>query len=61
MSQVLLSFGIALALLPLLSFTGNPVLMDDLVNRRWMQRTGNVIVVIAITLNFYLLVDMVLG
>ncbi|WP_380179619.1 Nramp family divalent metal transporter [Kalamiella sp. sgz302252] len=61
MSQVLLSFGIALALIPLLSFTGNRELMGDLVNSRLMQAVGKVIVVIVIALNFYLLFSMATG
>ncbi|WP_034916240.1 MULTISPECIES: Nramp family divalent metal transporter [Erwinia] len=61
MSQVLLSFGIALALLPLLSFTGNRELMGDLTNSRLMQNVGRVIVVIVVALNLYLLISMVTG
>ena len=62
MSQVLLSFGIALALIPLLSFTGNRELMgDDMVNSRLMQNTGRLIVLLVITLNLYLLVGEALG
>jgi len=61
MSQVLLSFGIALALIPLLAFTGNRELMGDMVNSRLMQAVGKVIVVIVIALNFYLLVAMARG
>ncbi|WP_313677674.1 divalent metal cation transporter, partial [Pantoea vagans] len=62
MSQVLLSFGIALALIPLLSFTGNRELMgDDMVNSRLMQNTGRLIVLLVIALNLYLLVGEALG
>ena len=62
MSQVLLSFGIALALIPLLSFTGNRELMgDDMVNSRLMQNTGRLIVLVVIALNLYLLVGEALG
>ncbi|WP_168409708.1 Nramp family divalent metal transporter [Erwinia amylovora] len=56
MSQVLLSFGIALALLPLLAFTSNPELMGDMVNSRLMQSFGRLIVVVVVALNGYLLV-----
>ncbi|MDF7680683.1 Nramp family divalent metal transporter [Enterobacteriaceae bacterium ESL0689] len=56
MSQVLLSFGIALALVPLLLFTSDARLMGDLVNTRWIKRTGWVIVVIVIALNGWLLI-----
>ncbi|WNN43224.1 MULTISPECIES: Nramp family divalent metal transporter [Winslowiella] len=61
MSQVLLSFGIALALVPLLAFTGNRELMGDMVNSRLMQNTGKVIVLLVVALNLYLLVGMALG
>ncbi|MGC6389864.1 Nramp family divalent metal transporter [Ewingella sp. S1.OA.A_B6] len=58
MSQVLLSFGIALALLPLLAFTGNRDLMGDMVNSKTIQWAGRLIVLIVISLNFYLLIGM---
>ncbi len=62
MSQVLLSFGIALALIPLLSFTGNRDIMgDELVNSRLMQNAGRLIVVLVVALNIYLLVGEALG
>ena len=51
MSQVLLSFGIALALVPLLMFTSDSKLMGELVNTPWVKRTGWVIVAIVVTLN----------
>ncbi|MDN6549632.1 MAG: Nramp family divalent metal transporter, partial [Enterobacterales bacterium] len=58
LSQVLLSFGIALALVPLLRFTGDKELMGDMVNGRTVQALGKVIVVVVVGLNFYLLVSM---
>lgn len=61
MSQVLLSFGIALALIPLLTFTGNRELMGDMVNSRPMQLAGKVIVLMVVALNLYLLVAMAMG
>lgn len=62
MSQVLLSFGIALALIPLLAFTGNRELMGEaLVNSRLMQNTGRVIVVLVVSLNAYLLIGKMMG
>ena len=61
MSQVLLSFGIALALIPLLSFTGNRELMGEMVNSPLMQNIGRVIVVVVVALNLYLLVEMAIG
>ncbi len=56
LSQVLLSFGIALALIPLLYFTANRQLMGELVNGRKTQISGVVIVAIVIVLNLGLLV-----
>lgn len=58
MSQVLLSFGIALALLPLLAFTGNRELMGDMVNSKTIQWAGRIIVLIVVSLNAYLLIGM---
>lgn len=58
MSQVLLSFGIALALLPLLAFTGNRELMGEMVNSRPMQWAGRAIVLVVVSLNLYLLIGM---
>ncbi|MXP56078.1 Nramp family divalent metal transporter [Pantoea sp. Mhis] len=55
-SQEILSFGIALALVPLLLFTGNPDIMGDkFVNSRIIQNTGHVIVILVVVLNLYLL------
>lgn len=61
MSQVLLSFGIALALVPLLVFTGNRSLMEEMVNSRLMQSAGWAIVILVVALNIYLLVGQLLG
>ncbi|MFS2222168.1 Nramp family divalent metal transporter [Pantoea sp. B65] len=61
MSQVLLSFGIALALVPLLAFTGNREIMGDMVNSRLMQNAGRVIVLLVVALNLYLLLGMAFG
>lgn len=60
LSQVLLSFGIALALLPLLAFTGNRQLMGEMTNTPLIQNLGRLIVLIVISLNFYLLISMLL-
>lgn len=55
MSQVLLSFGIALALVPLLLFTNNKALMGGLVNSRSMQLIVWMIVLLVVALNFWLI------
>ncbi|KNC10134.1 manganese transport protein MntH [Klebsiella sp. RIT-PI-d] len=60
MSQVLLSFGIALALVPLLMFTSNRELMGELVNSTLIKRTGWLIVALVVVLNGWLLVGTVL-
>lgn len=56
MSQVLLSFGIALALIPLLLFTGNVNLMKELTNSLWIKLVGWMITIVVIALNIYLLI-----
>lgn len=61
MSQVLLSFGIALALVPLLIFTSDGKLMGELVNTRLVKRLGWVIVALVVGLNLWLLIGMALG
>ncbi|EBC6182372.1 Mn(2+) uptake NRAMP transporter MntH [Salmonella enterica] len=61
MSQVLLSFGIALALVPLLIFTSNATLMGELVNTRRVKQVGWIIVVLVVALNIWLLVGTVMG
>jgi manganese transport protein len=61
MSQVLLSFGIALALVPLLVFTSDKSLMGDLVNSRLIRQLGWLIVAVVVALNFWLLIGMVTG
>lgn len=60
-SQVLLSFGIALALVPLLSFTGNRDIMGEMVNSRIMQNAGRAIVVLVVALNGWLLIGEAIG
>ncbi|MGL9774921.1 MAG: Nramp family divalent metal transporter [Sodalis sp. (in: enterobacteria)] len=61
MSQVLLSFGIALALVPLLVFTNNRQLMNELVNSPVIKALGWLIVAVVVTLNIYLLIGTAIG
>ncbi|SFN13327.1 manganese transport protein [Izhakiella capsodis] len=61
MSQVVLSFGIALALIPLLSFTGDRALMGRLVNSTLTQNAGRVIVVLVVALNIWLMYGLATG
>jgi len=60
-SQVVLSFGIPFALVPLLWLTSSRDLMEEWVNRRATTLVGALIAGLIIALNGYLLVDVVLG
>lgn len=55
MSQVVLSFGIAFALIPLIMFTSNKKIMGNLVNRRITTFLAWIIAGIIISLNLFLL------
>jgi len=55
LSQVVLSFGIPFALVPLLLFTANRGLMGDLVNRRLTNYAAGAVAAAIIVLNVYLL------
>ncbi|KXI21906.1 Nramp family divalent metal transporter [Photobacterium sanguinicancri] len=55
MSQVVLSFGIALAIIPLLIFTNSKTIMGPFHNHRATSIIGNLIVVLVIILNVFLL------
>mgnify|MGYP000129585963 CR=1 FL=1 len=61
MSQVVLSFGIALALIPLLMFTGNHQMMGDMVNKPLLHNSGWVIVVLVVALNLWLVYGLLSG
>lgn len=54
-SQVILSFGIPFALVPLLCFTANRKVMGNLVNRKAVTLIGGVICTLIIGLNAYVL------
>ncbi|OWR27719.1 divalent metal cation transporter [Saccharibacillus sp. O23] len=56
-SQVILSFGIAFALVPLMLFTGDRKLMGGLVNRPITQVLGWIIVALVVALNVFLVVE----
>ncbi len=56
-SQVVLSFGIAFALVPLLLFTSNKQLMGGLVNHRFTTWIGWGITAIVIALNLFLILQ----
>ncbi|MCO7124972.1 Nramp family divalent metal transporter [Sporolactobacillus shoreicorticis] len=61
MSQVVLSFGIALAIIPLIVFTSNKALMDKLVNHKLTTVTAWCIAVVVIFLNLFLLYQTFFG
>ncbi|OMF89658.1 Nramp family divalent metal transporter [Paenibacillus sp. FSL R7-0273] len=58
MSQVVLSFGIAFALIPLVIFTSNRKIMHGLVNRRITTILGWLISALVVALNLFLIVEM---
>ena len=58
LSQVILSFGIALAIIPLLIFTNSAELMGSFKNNKWVNRVGVVIVSFVLFLNIYLLITL---
>lgn len=57
MSQVVLSFGIAFALIPLILFTSKKRIMGDLTNARWVTGISWVIAALVVALNLFLIVD----
>ena len=61
LSQVVLSFGIPFALVPLLIFTSRRDLMGDLVNHRVTTVVAWIIAAVIIALNLYLLFDTFFG
>ncbi len=58
MSQVVLSFGIAFALIPLVIFTSNRQIMKGLVNHRITTILGWIISALVVSLNLFLIVEM---
>jgi len=61
MSQVILSFGIAFALIPLIIFTSNKKLMGSLVNRKITTVIAWLIALLIICLNIFLLYQTLFG
>ncbi len=59
LSQVLLSFGIPFALIPLLHFCRDPRLMGGLVNRRSTTMAATVVTALIVGLNLFLIVQTV--
>ena len=61
LSQVVLSFGIPFALIPLLWFSRDRQLMGALVNRRSTTLVGTVVVGLIVALNVFLLIQLASG
>lgn len=57
MSQVVLSFGIAFALIPLILFTSKKRIMGELTNARWVTGISWVIAALVVALNLFLILD----
>jgi manganese transport protein len=60
-SQVVLSFGIPFALVPLLMIASKREVMGDLVNPRWLSAVAGTIAALIIALNVFLLYQFVAG
>jgi manganese transport protein len=60
-SQVVLSFGIPFALVPLLIIAAKREVMGDLVNPRWLSALAGVLAAMIIALNVFLLYEVFLG
>jgi manganese transport protein len=60
-SQVVLSFGIPFALVPLLMIAAKREVMGDLVNPRWLSVLAGTIAALIIALNAFLLLEFVAG
>jgi manganese transport protein len=60
-SQVVLSFGIPFALIPLVLFTRRRDLMGDLTNMRVTTVAASVVALLIISLNMFLLYETFLG
>ena len=60
-SQVVLSFGIPFALVPLVLIASKREVMGDLVNPRWLTAIAGAIAALIVTLNVFLLYQFVAG
>jgi len=60
-SQVVLSFGIPFALVPLLLIAADREVMGDLMNPRWLSFLAGVLAALIIALNAFLLFDLAFG
>jgi manganese transport protein len=60
-SQVVLSFGIPFALVPLLMIAANKKVMGELVNPRWVTAIAGALAALIIALNAFLLLQLAVG
>jgi manganese transport protein len=60
-SQVVLSFGIPFALVPLLVIAANKKVMGDLANPKWLTALAGVLAALIISLNVFLILQLALG
>ena len=60
-SQVILSFGLPFAIVPLIMFTGNKSIMGVLVNKRLTTIMASLIAFLIIVLNVYLIIQVLFG
>ena len=60
-SQVVLSFGIPFALVPLLIIASKREIMGELVNPRWLSALAGVLAALIIALNVFLLQQVFFG
>jgi len=61
LSQVVLSFGLPFAIIPLVMFTRRRDLMGVLVNRRLTTALASLVAALIVALNFYLLYNTFFG
>jgi manganese transport protein len=60
-SQVVLSFGIPFALVPLLIIAADKEVMGDMANPLWLSALAGVLAALIIALNVFLILDLALG
>jgi len=61
LSQVILSFQLSFAVVPLVMFTGNRAKMGEFVNKRWLQSLAWTTAIVIAGLNAWLLVQAAKG
>ena len=61
MSQVILSFGLPFAIIPLVMFTSRADIMGEMINKRTTTITVGLIAAIIVVLNVYLIYKAITG